>query len=85
MEEKTELKETVRAEIRDEWIGEDADMQDLTDDEAQQAMDEGVHQVKLVAAVVLAVGNIFLPLSSLFFFCSGAFGAFKLASNLGDE
>lgn len=81
-DEQEKKREEVRNEIRQDWIGEDLD-ENMTDQELQQEIEGDVQKIQIVVAIIAAFVNIFFPLYSLFFFCSGLFGSFKLASNLG--
>lgn len=84
-EEKGRRKEAAAEQVRDDFIGDDPEAREMTDEQVQQEVDKVVRSIKIIAATFAACVNIFFPLYSLFFFCGGVYGAFKLASNLGDD
>lgn len=82
--------EAARQRVREDYgveaeDGADGENPDADDDQLQEDVDKAVESVRLPIVIIFAIGNIFFPLYSLFFFCSGMYGSFKLASNLGDD
>ena len=53
-EEKEQARNQVVKDIRDTWLGDEAEFGDLTDEEASQQVEDEVHQVKIVVATIFA-------------------------------
>lgn len=79
-EEQREIILRIRNSIRDDWGEPPVGEEDVLEPDSAEA--DGEQQFKLKVAVVMALGNIFLPFSSLFFMGSGILAAFRISSNM---